>query len=228
MRSCAGVATGPDATREAQRWRLWAAGARVGRAAAHGAKSAENKVAGPYATVEVKLLLRTCMYRWAPGKRTTIRTEPAPLEMLKAAGVVTCCLREGQHPPKTEIGASAAKGKGPGEMNSLQLSDQGAIMGRAGCTGGVSGRQTERSVWPVAQRHSSVAHRGGGSRARPDRTQCATCARAGCAGECAALTRRDERVEETMPAFIARVPDRGPGQSVLMSASRIVSPRTAQ
>jgi hypothetical protein len=190
------------------------------------------------------------MYRWAPGKRTTIRTEPAPLEMLKAAGVVTCCLREGQHPPKTEIGASAAKGKGSGEMNSLQRSDRGAIMGRAGCTGGVSGRQRERSVWPL-HCATAVLRTGGlvgrsltatcvqyapgqGTLMNVRRSHGATSvlrkpcqllsracqagARAECADECSALTQRNERVEETMPAFVARVPDRGPGQSKLMGA----------
>ncbi len=30
---------------------------------------------------------RTCSYRWAPGNRTTIRTEPAPSDLLKATGM---------------------------------------------------------------------------------------------------------------------------------------------
>ena len=33
---------------------------------------------------------RTCVYRWASGNRTRIRTEPIPSELLKATGMQPC------------------------------------------------------------------------------------------------------------------------------------------
>ena len=48
---------------------------------------------GTAATVGASEFPRTCNYRWAPGKRTTIRTEPAPSELLKATGI---CPRHGK------------------------------------------------------------------------------------------------------------------------------------
>lgn len=42
---------------------------------------------GTAATVRAFEFPRTCFHRWAPGNRTTIRTEPAPSVLLKATGI---------------------------------------------------------------------------------------------------------------------------------------------
>ncbi len=52
------------------------------------------------------------MYRWAPGNRTTIRTEPAPSELFKATGIGPR-KRERQNPPLFNIRCGAGPDKGP-------------------------------------------------------------------------------------------------------------------
>ena len=43
------------------------------------------------------------MYRWAPGNRTRIQTEPAPSEMLKATGILPQAREEQTRHPSDKL-----------------------------------------------------------------------------------------------------------------------------
>jgi hypothetical protein len=50
--------------------------------------------------------------RWVPGKRTRVRTEPAPVRLRKATGVLRPYVRAEQIPPLTQLVRQCGSCKG--------------------------------------------------------------------------------------------------------------------